>query len=644
MKKHPINLILNSQKNNNTLKQYLNNKVRKKSSKNKSIKSSNHPINITKKINYKFYTNCPIIDADINNNNNQPKEKYYWFAAYDKLIKTKKLLKIFSFYNIASKDSISLGNDKLYNDFAQIKEKKLEIKNYEIYFIKNKDNKPFIRKSEGNLIHVKLYLLNLKQLNMIFSYINKIQYDDYFQTLDNIKEKNKGINIFNENNFNINYPTIYCLGSFMNIGIYSFSRDINLNPNNNVELNLIPNSKKIAKLIKILLMNFPEYSKEYFIDYIFHYIKTIPNSNDINTIILFNKKNEINHLLISKKKSLYKINSGGVFSGIGSKIPENSFSPYLSSFNNNNSNNNNSNKLSSNTNNNLFNNINNNNLGTISYNASCFDFTSDFIISMRQNEENISKILDSIKNLSNQNKNTFSKNTDSNADNKTLSLSNVDKTNNINNEIKQPNSDINLINKNTDSKISNFSVDKDSKLNPRNTIKINVNRKMDLILNNKKKKNVHLAKDLIKKIKTYQMPKLHSFISKNNNSIIIYKPHISFRSKKKKLILNTPQYSSDNIDYIKTFTNDNKENSNSLSNFDEICLKNSKKYFNLSRGNKSHMKGEDIFQSTNTYKRNSNSTCMFILDKNGVQSFDFKNIQKNKKFRLSSNNQLSNYQ
>ena len=602
MKKHPINLILNSQKNNNTLKQYLNNKVRKKSSKNKSIKSSNHPINITKKINYKFYTNCPIIDADINNNNNQPKEKYYWFAAYDKLIKTKKLLKIFSFYNIASKDSISLGNDKLYNDFAQIKEKKLEIKNYEIYFIKNKDNKPFIRKSEGNLIHVKLYLLNLKQLNMIFSYINKIQYDDYFQTLDNIKEKNKGI------------------------------------------LNLIPNSKKIAKLIKILLMNFPEYSKEYFIDYIFHYIKTIQNSNDINTIILFNKKNEINHLLISKKKSLYKINSGGVFSGIGSKIPENSFSPYLSSFNNNNSNNNNSNKLSSNTNNNLFNNINNNNLGTISYNASCFDFTSDFIISMRQNEENISKILDSIKNLSNQNKNTFSKNTDSNADNKTLSLSNVDKTNNINNEIKQPNSDINLINKNTDSKISNFSVDKDSKLNPRNTIKINVNRKMDLILNNKKKKNVHLAKDLIKKIKTYQMPKLHSFISKNNNSIIIYKPHISFRSKKKKLILNTPQYSSDNIDYIKTFTNDNKENSNSLSNFDEICLKNSKKFFNLSRGNKSHMKGEDIFQSTSTYKRNSNSTCMFILDKNGVQSFDFKNIQKNKKFRLSSTNKLSYYQ
>ena len=642
MKKHPLSLIIN--KENNILQRNLENKVKKKSPKNKSIKSSNHSINITKKINYKFYNNNPISDiTSINDsNNNQSKEKYYWFAAYDKLIKTRKLLKIFSFYNIASKDSISLGNDKLYNDFAQIKERKLEIKDYEIYFIKNKDNKPLIRKREGNIIYVKLFLLNLKQLNMIFSYINKIEYNDYFQTLDNIKEKDKCINIFNVNNLNINYPTIYCLGSFMNIGIYSFSRDINdneiLKPNNNIELNLIPNSKKIAKLIKILLMNFPEYSKEYFINYIFQYIKKDPNLNDINEKILLDKKNEINHLLISKKKSLYKINSGGGCSGLGSRIPENSFSPYLSSFNNNNSN-----KLSSNTNNNIFNNI-NNNLGSISYNASCFDFTSDFIISMQQNEENISKILDSIKNFSNQNK---SKNTNSNTDNKALTLSNKDNSNSINNnnEIKQPNSDVILINKkNADSKISNFSVDKDSKLNLKNSIKINVNRKMNLMKNNKKKKNIYITKDLIKKIQTYQIPRLHTWISKNNNSIIIFKPHTSICSNKKNLILNTPKYSSDKIDYLKTFNNDNKENCNSLSNFDEINLKNSKKCVNLSRGNKSYMKGEDIFQSTSNYKRNSNSTCMYILDKNGVQSFDYKNIQRSKKFRLSSTNQLSYYQ
>ena len=101
MDKNPLYPIKRS---NNILQQYMNNKVKKKSSKNKSIKSSNHPINITKKINYKFYSNYPIIRTGItfiNDYNIKSKEKYYWFAAYDNLIKTKKLLKIFSFYNIA---------------------------------------------------------------------------------------------------------------------------------------------------------------------------------------------------------------------------------------------------------------------------------------------------------------------------------------------------------------------------------------------------------------------------------------------------------------------------------------------------------------------------------------------------------------
>ena len=57
------------------------------------------------------------------------------------------------------------------------------------------------------------------------------------------------------------------------------------------------------------------------------------------------------------------------------------------------------------------------------------------------------------------------------------------------------------------------------------------------------------------------------------------------------------------------------------------------------------MKGEDIFlQSSNNFKRNSNSSFMYILDKNGVKSLDFKNIQKSKKFRLSSTSQLNHNQ
>ena len=640
MDKNPLYPIKRS---NNILQQYMNNKVKKKSSKNKSIKSSNHPINITKKINYKFYSNYPIIRTGItfiNDYNIKSKEKYYWFAAYDNLIKTKKLLKIFSFYNIASRDSISFGNEKLYNDFAQIKEKKLEIKNYELYYVKNNDNKPFIRKSEGNLIYAKLYLLNLKQLNMIFSYINKIEFDDYFKTLDNLKQKGKYINIFRDNNLNINYPTIYCLGSFMNIGIYSFSREIKekelLKPdgnNTNIEINLTPNSKKIAKLIKILLMNFPEYSKEYFIDYIFQYFKSVPNANnDVNTKILLDKKNEINHLLISNKKSLYKINSGGLGSGLGSRIPENSFSPYLSSFNNNNSN-----KLNSNSNNNIANNM-NNNLGTISYNESCFDFTSDFLISMRQNEENISKILGSIKNFSNRNKNSISNNinTNSNTNNKiTLTLSNeYNSSNNYNNMIKQPNTDMGIKVQKNSLKISNFSVDKDSKNNLKKSMKIQVNRKINLMMNDKRKKNLLLPRDIIKKLENYKMPKF--------DSKIIYKPHTSFHLIQKKMLSNTPMNS---IEHISSFNNDNKENCNSISNFGEINFKNSKKNFNFCRNNKSSMKGEDIFlQSSNNFKRNSNSSFMYILDKNGVKSLDFKNIQKSKKFRLSSTSQLNHYQ
>ena len=632
MKKKPLRLINNP---NNILLQNFNNKIKKIQNKNNSIKSSKHSINITKKINYKFYSDCPTIRtgiSSINEYNNKSKDEYYWFASYDKLIKTRKLLKIFSFYNIASTDSISFGNDKLYNDFSQIKEKKLEIKNYEIYYIKNNDNKPFIRKSEGNLIHTKLYLLNLKQLNMIFSYINKIEYDDYLQTLDNIKEKDKCINIVKEKNLNINYPTIYCLGSFMNIEIYSFSRDIDNKSDTNMDLNLTPNSKKIAKLIKILLMNFPEYSKEYFINYIFQYIKNVPNVNDIDTKILLDKKNEINHLLISKKKSLYKISKGGLASGISSKIPENSFSPYLSSFNNNNSNTNN------NTNNKIVNNM-NNNLGTISYNASYFDFTSDFLISMKQNEENISKILDSIKNLSNRNKNNVSKNTNSNTNNNiSSSLSNENKINN-NNNIKQQSSEIDLINKKNDAKISNFSVGRDSLLNPKNSIKINVNRKMNLMINNRRKKNLLLTKDIMKKIENYQIPRLHTWISKNN-STMNYNPHTSLRLNQKKYLSNTPKYSSDIFDYRRTFNNDNKENCNRISNFDEMRLKNSKQFLNLREDNKSYVKGEDIFQSTSKYGRNSNSSCIYILDKNGVKNFDFKNIKRSKKFRLSYTNQL----
>jgi hypothetical protein len=166
----------------------------------------------------------------------------------------------------------------------------------------------------------------------------------------------------------------------------------------------------------------------------------------------------------------------------------------------------------------------NNNFGTISYNESCFDFTSDFLISMRQNEENISKILGSIKNFSNRNKNSISNNinTNSNTNNKiTLTLSNeYNSSNNYNNMIKQPNTDMGIKAQKNSLKISNFSVDKDSKNNLKKSMKIQVNRKINLMMNDKRKKNLLLPRDIIKKLENYKMPKF--------DSKIIYKPHTSF--------------------------------------------------------------------------------------------------------------------
>ena len=119
----------------------------------------------TKKIDYRFYRYYPIKNVICSFNNIQ-EEKYIWFAAYDKLIKKKKLMKIFSFYNITPRATMIFGKELNENNYDKIIEKKIIIKNYEIYFIE-KYSKPFIRKSKGKNIFAKLYLLNLKQLNII---------------------------------------------------------------------------------------------------------------------------------------------------------------------------------------------------------------------------------------------------------------------------------------------------------------------------------------------------------------------------------------------------------------------------------------------------------------------------------------------
>lgn len=562
-------------------------------------------------------------------NEKNKKIKYYWFATYDKLIKRKKFSKIFSFYNLTSRDSIVYGNQKIINESNKIIEKELEIKNYQIYFIKN-INRPFLRKSEGSKIYVKLYLLTKKQFNIILSYLNRIEYDDYITDLDNISTKDNYITIFDNKNtnnkyHNLNYSTIYCLGSYMNIPIFSFSR---LSDENYVlykdlptELEQYPNSKKVAKLIKLLLLNFPSKTKQYFIDYIFSYYKNMDN-NEINDNILNEKKKEINHLLISKKKSLYKLSPENMNNPlkIGAGYcprPEVSFSSFISSFNyhvNSTSNNN--------TNNNIKNCI-NNNLGTISFNASNFDFSSDYLISMRQNEENISKILDSIRSLSNKNQII--------SNNNAASIRNQTTNSFLNNKQIKTTSDLGDKKKQNLSKISNFSFENDSK-KFRNYINIKFNN-----INNKATK--YIKKNVIQNIENYKIPIVKTSIRSNilnkgaKNSAKPYYKYIPF--------LTDANSSTNNLE-------ENKENFNTVSNFGDIKIdkksvnqnndKNKKastynilkwKYLYKNPGNSSHasyLRGEDIFQSTkmNEYKRNSKK---IFLTKKGIKSFDFNNAE-----------------
>jgi hypothetical protein len=365
----------------------------------------------------------------------------------------------------------------------------------------------------------------------------------------------------------------------MNIYIYSFSRKIN----NINELDLIPNSKKIAKLIKILLINFSEYSKEYFIDYIFSYYN-MPSINLNETLnkILKDKKNEINHLLISNKKSLYKINSSienVTNRGIGYISNEFSVSPYTNSLNNNTSNN---------TKNNLLNNINTNNIGSISYNTSYFDFTSDYLISIKQNEENLSKLLKSINNNNN--------------------ITNLTKNKNLNDIFSKNNS------------ISIFSVDKENK-----TMKLSFNKNMLLNNNNTNKnnsnktKNIFIKKEIINDIDKYKIPMRVSTKIGNNKRI-----------KNKLFLENSSLNYHNNTEII------NKENINSYN-----IIKNKKKISSGKR-NKSYIKGENIFQSSYIKKQKNNSSYMFILDKNGTKGFDPKETKKTQIFRLSNNQIIIN--
>ena len=260
-------------------------------------------------------------------------------------MKTKYLIKIFNYYNNKPFESHS---DLNYN----FKEKTLVIKDFEIYFYEN-SNRPFIRYVKGGTIYSKLYLLTLKQINQIFSYLNRIDYKINYDRLNYLQRKGT-FEIINDNTNEVVLPycLIYCLGKYMNINIYGFSNNIDfnihseetsfqknqrissytvLNNENNKRHNYIlsndkrntkldntninrenfklPNSKKIAKLIKIINLNYPDFSIDDIINYLIpdnKYMNSITKINEIKNIFFFKKSNQNKILLSSMVRDTIK--------------------------------------------------------------------------------------------------------------------------------------------------------------------------------------------------------------------------------------------------------------------------------------------------------------------------------------------------
>ena len=307
-----------------------NNNINKK--RKNTIKENDSDEDDTNRIDYRYYPKIPEIESNKENN-------YFWLATYDKLMKKSKIVKILDYYSeisakktnkILVKDGSEDKNEKENNINYNFKETNMVIEGYEIYFLKKFD-RPFVRPKKGGSIFIKLYLLNMEQINKIFSYINRLEYKPYINNLNSIKEKNYFKIISKSNKSIYNYSTIFCIGSFVNINIFLLSHIKKKENNNNnkqkFNINDLPSSNKLAKLIKILLINFPEYSKEYFIDYLTKPIEKHFELNNTDKEILNHKKNEISSLLISEYKKnneilqIKKNSANNIIKNIIQKIP-----------------------------------------------------------------------------------------------------------------------------------------------------------------------------------------------------------------------------------------------------------------------------------------------------------------------------------
>ena len=254
----------------------------------------------TNKIDYRYMKKYPInkiIEEQAKKNLDKNKEsKLFWFAAYGKLMKTKNLMKILNFYNY--------GRKKVLYDNISIKEKSIKIDDYETFFQKG-SNKLYIKYSQGNYIYAKLYLLTLKEISLIFKYMNRTECEIEYDKLNYFQKKGSYHRMDDKKNkFIFPYGLIYYLGDYMNTKIFTFSNMIAID--NDYSLDDIkyelPKSKKIVKLIKIINRSFPDLSVDEIINYLIpekKYINSFSKISEIKNILFFNKKFNQSRIILS---------------------------------------------------------------------------------------------------------------------------------------------------------------------------------------------------------------------------------------------------------------------------------------------------------------------------------------------------------
>ena len=261
----------NKQKNNNK-KISLQKKPKIKNDSMNSLQSINKDKE-TSKIDYRHYKSYPIEEIipiqQLDNNN----IKLYWFVAYDKLIKSKKIIKILN-------NDINDNEKPIYTE-NYLKVKFLKIEDFEIFFVKG-FNKPFVRPNKESFILAKLYLLSVNEINKILNYLNKtnnkFDINEYMHSDDtnieypiceylDINQKLK------DNDISYPYCFLYNIGKYMNISMILITNSFNYidkgtNNLNKLLIYSLPSSRKLFKIIKLLMKSFPEYSPNYFIEYL----------------------------------------------------------------------------------------------------------------------------------------------------------------------------------------------------------------------------------------------------------------------------------------------------------------------------------------------------------------------------------------